>query len=116
MNSERVRQRMSDDACCRLCGAAEEDLSHLIWGCVEARLLWSQLIKREKLDEFYSLDFVHGYSQISATNNNSLPSWRSGTLFLVLFFGIFGRIGTIDSLRRKLRKYSSQKYGECGGV
>ncbi|KAK8985572.1 hypothetical protein V6N11_068825 [Hibiscus sabdariffa] len=41
-NSERVRWHMCDDACYGLCGAAEEDLSHLFWGCVEARLFNQQ--------------------------------------------------------------------------
>ncbi|KAK8510054.1 hypothetical protein V6N11_029049 [Hibiscus sabdariffa] len=56
-NSERVRRHMSNNSCCGLCGAMVEDLSHLFRGCVEARLLWSRVVKEEKLDEFLTLDF-----------------------------------------------------------
>ncbi|KAL4281270.1 hypothetical protein GQ457_03G031680 [Hibiscus cannabinus] len=48
---------MSSNSCCGLCGALVEDLSHLFRDCVEARLLWTRVVKEEKLDEFFTLDF-----------------------------------------------------------
>ncbi|KAL4284458.1 hypothetical protein GQ457_16G019810 [Hibiscus cannabinus] len=56
-NSEHVRRHMSINSCCGLCGALVEDLSHLFRDCVEARLLWTRVVKEEKLDEFLTLDF-----------------------------------------------------------
>ncbi|KAK9016945.1 hypothetical protein V6N11_079437 [Hibiscus sabdariffa] len=43
--------------CCGVCGASEENLSHLFRDCVEARMLWARVVKEERLAEFLSLDF-----------------------------------------------------------
>ncbi|KAK8632504.1 hypothetical protein V6N13_072895 [Hibiscus sabdariffa] len=40
-NSESFRRHMSNNTCCGLCGALEEDIFHLFRDCVEARLLWA---------------------------------------------------------------------------
>ncbi|KAL4334150.1 hypothetical protein GQ457_07G011810 [Hibiscus cannabinus] len=56
-NSEQVRRHMSNDPGCGLCGASVEDLSHLFWDCFEARMLWSRVVKEEKLSVFLTIDF-----------------------------------------------------------
>ncbi|KAK8593400.1 hypothetical protein V6N12_045482 [Hibiscus sabdariffa] len=56
-NSERYRRHLVVDSCCGLCGATEEDFSHLFRDCTEARLLWVRVVKDEKLAKFLSIDF-----------------------------------------------------------
>ncbi|KAK8572775.1 hypothetical protein V6N12_028818 [Hibiscus sabdariffa] len=56
-NSERFRRHMTNNPCCGVCGALEENLSYLFWDCVEARILWARVVKEERLAEFLSLDF-----------------------------------------------------------
>ncbi|KAK8541661.1 hypothetical protein V6N12_014288 [Hibiscus sabdariffa] len=56
-NSERFRRHFSNESCCGLCGAVEEDLSHVFRDFFEARMVWSRVVKKDKLDEFLSLEF-----------------------------------------------------------
>ncbi|KAK9031646.1 hypothetical protein V6N11_055939 [Hibiscus sabdariffa] len=55
-NGERHCHHLIENLSCSICGAAVEDVSHLIRGCVKARSLRPRLIKKDKSDEILLME------------------------------------------------------------
>ncbi|KAK9041425.1 hypothetical protein V6N11_016527 [Hibiscus sabdariffa] len=56
-NGERQRRHLTEDPSCTICGAVNEDVSHVLRECFVARSLWSRLVKIERLEEFLRMKF-----------------------------------------------------------
>ncbi|MBA0561188.1 hypothetical protein Golob_018037, partial [Gossypium lobatum] len=72
-NDERVRWHMASDSRCEFCGEVET-VSHVL-RCLEALAIWVRLFKRDKLDEFLSMElqqwFVLNLSDASHISNEN---------------------------------------------
>ncbi|KAK9036976.1 hypothetical protein V6N11_021899 [Hibiscus sabdariffa] len=47
-----VRQHFMKDSWCSLCASLHEDADHLFQQCPQSVLIWSEVVKADKLDEF----------------------------------------------------------------
>lgn len=52
-NSERVRQGMTEDSGCALCGAVTEFVSHVLRDCKFAKNVWLQLVSPDDVHMFF---------------------------------------------------------------
>ncbi|KAK9001678.1 hypothetical protein V6N11_083455 [Hibiscus sabdariffa] len=55
-NGERNRRHLTNDSSCSIYGAALEEVSHVLRGCVESRSLWPRLVKDDKLNKFLRME------------------------------------------------------------
>ncbi|KAE8705555.1 hypothetical protein F3Y22_tig00110422pilonHSYRG00069 [Hibiscus syriacus] len=55
-NAERVRRHFSSVSNCTCCMASIEDIDHVLRSCPLAFTIWVDVIKREKLNEFMTMD------------------------------------------------------------
>lgn len=75
MNVERVRQGISSDNSCKICGHDSEEILHVFRDCHVARDVWNELIPVQKQARFYS---------------GSLYEWMTENLQSLLPFGLDG--------------------------
>ncbi|KAK9045582.1 hypothetical protein V6N11_051491 [Hibiscus sabdariffa] len=55
-NGERQRRHLTEDPSCIICGAVNDDVSHVLRECFVARSLESRLVKTERLDDFLRME------------------------------------------------------------
>ncbi|KAK9010915.1 hypothetical protein V6N11_043782 [Hibiscus sabdariffa] len=56
-NVERYRRHLTLDCCCSVCGDEWEDMDHIFRRCPVAYSIWDMLIRADKKEEFYLMDF-----------------------------------------------------------
>ncbi|KAK8592870.1 hypothetical protein V6N12_044963 [Hibiscus sabdariffa] len=57
-NVERVARHFTSDSNCCICGAALEDLDHVLCRCPSALQVWMELVRPNRFSEFMALDII----------------------------------------------------------
>ncbi|GMJ08752.1 hypothetical protein HRI_004544400 [Hibiscus trionum] len=52
-NAERVYRHIANHPSCMICGAAVEDISHVLRDCLAVRGVWLQLVKPDRISDFF---------------------------------------------------------------
>ncbi|KAK8686472.1 hypothetical protein V6N13_125497 [Hibiscus sabdariffa] len=56
-NQERVHCKFDVDDRCNACGMEVEDVDHVLRNCVQTQMIWREVIKHDRLEEIFTLDF-----------------------------------------------------------
>ncbi|KAK9020712.1 hypothetical protein V6N11_010729 [Hibiscus sabdariffa] len=65
-NYEQMKRHFVSDARCGLCGADVEDVDHILRHCPNSFLVWRQLVRADKMQDFMSCD-IKSWIKINLT-------------------------------------------------